>query len=149
MKSYIDDKKYKKQCLTWKRLLVAITAVLRRYWITNDIARLPQAKDWPGLKSIGMVEYEKIEKSTGTITTERRCFISSLEAKAKPFAQAVRQYWGIENGLHWCLDVAFNEDACRICKQESTAKVGIKNKRLIAGWDHKYLAKLLELRNVG
>ena len=66
------------------------------------------------------------------------------------------------HGLHWCLDVGFNEDACRIrkdyapenfavirqialnlLKQESSAKVGIKNKRLMAGWDHQYLAKLL------
>jgi len=139
----------------------------RRYWITDKISWLPQAKNWPGLTSVGMVEYEQIEKATGETQVERRCFISSLEAKAEPFAQAVRMHWGIENGLHWCLDVGFNEDACRVrkdvapenfaiirhiamnlLKQESTAKVGIKNKRLMAGWDNRYLAKLLNLRKI-
>jgi predicted transposase YbfD/YdcC len=137
----------------------------RRYWVTDDIGWLDQAKDWAGLNSIGMVEYEQMSKLTGEVQVERRCFISSLEAKAEPFAQAIRQHWGIENGLHWCLDIAFDEDNCRIrkdaapenlavirhiamnlLKQESTAKVGIKNKRLMAGWDHSYLAKLLDLK---
>ena len=71
-------------------------------------------------------------------------------------------HWGIENGLHWCLDVGFHEDACRVrkdygpenfavirhialnlLKNEKTAKTGIQNKRLMAGWNHAYLAKLL------
>ena len=99
---------------------------------------------------------------------ERRFFITSLAAKAIPFAHAVREHWGIENGLHWCLDVAFDEDNCRVrkdaapenfavirhiamnlLKQESTAKVGIKNKRLMAGWDDKYLTRLLDLKPPG
>jgi predicted transposase YbfD/YdcC len=139
----------------------------RRYWITDNIDWLEQVKHWSGLKSIGMVEYKHAVKATGEIQIERRCFISSLAAKAQPFARAVREHWGIENGLHWCLDVAFNEDHCRVrkdaapenlavlrhiamnlLKQETTAKVGIKNKRLMAGWDHKYLAKLLDLRKI-
>ena len=109
-----------------------------------------------------MVEYESIVKSTGERTIERRLFINSIPADAKRFAEAVRHHWGIENGLHWCLDVGFNEDSSRIrkdnapenfavirhialnlLKQETTAKTGIKNKRLMAGWDHAYLAKLL------
>lgn len=170
IESYIDDKKTQQTEFDIEEIVDGDHGRIetRRYWITDDIAWLSQAKNWPGLKSIGMVEYEQIEKATGIITTERRCFISSLEAKAKPFSHAVRAHWGIENGLHWCLDVAFNEDACRVrknvapenlavirhiamnlLKHESTTKVGIKNKRLMAGWDHKYLAKLLELRNVG
>ena len=133
----------------------------RRYWITEDIDWLEQRDDWPGLKSIGLVEYENTNKSTGEIKIERRCFISSLTANASVFAQAVRLHWGIES-FHWCLDVGFNEHACRVrkdyapenfavlrhiamnlLKQEKTAKVGIKNKRLKAGWDNKYLVKLL------
>ena len=81
---------------------------------------------------------------------------------AKRFAEAGRSHWGIENQLHWQLDVTFREDECRIrkghadanfsilrrtalalLKQESTAKVGIKNKRLTAGWDESYLEKVL------
>ena len=140
----------------------------RGYWITEDIAWLSQAQDWSGLKSIGMVEYESIDKSSGEANIERRFFISSLKADAKRFGTAVRMHWGIENSLHWCLDVGFNEDACRVrkdyapenfavirqialnlLKQESTVKVGIKNKRLMAGWDHKYLAKLLAAGKAG
>ena len=109
-----------------------------------------------------MVEYESVEKATCKVDVERRYFISSLKANAKPFAESVRMHWRIENGLHWCLDVGFNEDACRVrkdyapenfavvrhialnlLKNEKTAKVGIKNKRLMAGWDTAYLAKLL------
>ncbi len=110
-----------------------------------------------------MVVYESIEKATSEIKLERRYFISSLNTNAKTFSEAIRIHWGIENGLHWCLDVAFNEDACRIrkdyasenlavvrhialnlLKKEKTAKTGIKNKRLNAGWDNAYLARLLE-----
>jgi predicted transposase YbfD/YdcC len=76
----------------------------------------------------------------------------------------VRDHWGVENGLHWSLDVSFGEDACRVradyaaenfsrlkrialnlLKQEKTAKVGIKAKRLMAGWDEKYLFKVLRI----
>jgi hypothetical protein len=88
----------------------------------------------------------------------------SKYVSGKRFAQAVRSHWGIENNLHWILDVAFAEDACRVrrghadenfatlrriglhlLKQEKTAKVGIPTKRLMAGWDSKYLLKPLRL----
>lgn len=74
----------------------------------------------------------------------------------------MRSHWGIENGLHWCLDIAFREDESRIhdrqaannlavmhhialglLKKEATIKRGIKTRRLVAGWDEDYLAKLL------
>lgn len=134
----------------------------RRFWVTEDIKWLSQFSQWPGLKSIGMVEYEYVDKATGKTYIERRFFISSLPANAKKIAKAIRMHWGIENGLHWCLDVGFDEDHSRVrkdfapenfavirqialnlLKQEKTAKVGIKNKRLMAGWDHAYLAKVL------
>lgn len=134
----------------------------RRYWITEDIAWLSQAAKWCGLKSIGLVEYENTNKNTGEVKIEQRCFIASLPANAKLFSQAVRLHWGVES-MHWCLDVGFREDDCRVrkdhapenlavirqialnlLKQEKTAKVGIQTKRLMAGWDHSYLAKLLE-----
>jgi predicted transposase YbfD/YdcC len=135
----------------------------RRYWITDHVAWLDQLTHWPGLKGLGMVEYESTNKRTGEAQTETRYFLTSLQAKAQAFSQAARFHWGIENKLHWCLDVSFREDACRVrknhapenlavirqialnlLKQEKTAKTGIQNKRLMAGWDHAYLAKILK-----
>jgi len=166
IESYVDEKKLANTAFDKHEVVDADhgRVEVRRYWITQDIAWLTQAKAWCGLKSIGMVEYESTHKITGKLEIERRCFISSLSAKAQPFSEAVRLHWGIENGLHWCLDVAFSEDACRVrknyapenfavirhialnlLKNEKTAKTGIKNKRLMAGWNHEYLAKLLNL----
>ena len=91
-----------------------------------------------------------------------RCYILSRFVSAERFATAVRSHWSIENRLHWQLDVTFQEDQCRIrkgradanfsslrrtalslLKNEPTLKVGIKNKRLTAGWDEDYLATVL------
>lgn len=164
IESYVDGKRLGKTVFDTHEVIDGEHGRIetRRYWVTEEIGWLEQIKDWCGLKSIGMVEYESVEKATGKVDVERRYFISSLKANAKPFAEAVRMHWRIENGLHWCLDVGFNEDACRVrkdyapenfavvrhialnlLKNEKTAKVGIKNKRLMAGWDTAYLAKLL------
>ena len=95
---------------------------------------------------------------------ESRYYISSLKANASKLLSAVRGHWGIENGLHWVLDMAFDEDHSRVrtghadrnlaatrhmalnmLKQEKTAKVGIKAKRKRAGWDEAYLLKVLSV----
>jgi predicted transposase YbfD/YdcC len=86
----------------------------------------------------------------------------SLDGGVQRFAQCVRSHWGSENQVHWVLDVAFNEDASRIRKDhapanlalirhialnllrhDSSAQVGIKAKRLKAGWDNDYLSRIL------
>ena len=132
----------------------------RRHWITNEIEQIYKANEWEGLKSIGMVESER--HANGKITKERRYYILSLDNKAKRFSEAVRAHWGIENSVHWVLDVAFREDESRarkgysaenlsavrhlatnLLRNEKTVKVGIKNKRLLAGWDNNYLYKVL------
>ena len=141
---------------------------IRRYWTISDpetLAHLDPDGQWAGLRAIGMVEAERREKGkgmVGKVTRERRYYLTSL-VEAKEFGRAVRAHWGIENGLHWVLDIAFREDESRaragasatnlvvlrhiavnLLKQERTAKVGIKNKRLKAAWDERYLLKVLK-----
>lgn len=95
---------------------------------------------------------------------ETRYYISSLSNNAQKLAESVRTHWGIENSLHWVLDVAFREDSCRIRKdnapqnfavlrqiavnllgKEKSVKAGLKNKQFLAAMDNKYLARVLAL----
>jgi len=117
---------------------------------------------WLGLATVVLVIRRCVEHATGKASDEVRYFISSLPAKVKRLARAVRQHWGIENGLHWVLDVAFNEDRMRqrdrngienlallnrlavsVLRQDKTIKAGVKCKRKAAGWDDNYLLHLL------
>ena len=140
----------------------------RRCLVTNDVAWLSEQKQhWAGLQSLIMIESTREiigRNSTGTASVERRYYISSLPAKAAQLSQIVRAHWGIENCMHWVLDVAFREDDCRIrvgeaaqnfailrrialnlLKSEKTTKLGIAGKRLKAGWSADYLARVLGL----
>ena len=117
---------------------------------------------WAGLATLVLVMRQCVDHATGRATDEVRYFISSLPATAKRLAAAVRRHWGIENGLHWVLDVAFNEDRLRLrdrnaienvallnrlavslLRQDQTLKAGVKCKRKTAGWDDNYLLHLL------
>ncbi len=129
--------------------------------LTNINQEIDPNSEWKNLNSIAYVDYLRTEK--GKTSRERRYFISSLKDKShKSIAKAIRKHWCIENQLHWVLDVSFNEDDSRIridnapenlaiirhialnlLKQEKTLKVGVKNKRKNAGWDEKYLLKVL------
>lgn len=133
---------------------------IRKYWITSDIDWLKQNHDWPGLTSIGMVESHRIVDDI--TTTEIRLYVNSIEANAEVFAGAVRGHWGVENLLHWRLDVDFSDDQCRIRKGNSPAnhlifkqiamnlldktpaKQSMNCKRKRAGWDNKFLKSVLE-----
>lgn len=132
----------------------------RRCWTLGQVEGLIDAEQWAQLASITMVE--SLRQCEGKTSREVRYYISSLPPDAQRLAASIRTHWSIENPLHWVLDVAFQEDECRIrnghapenfailrhlavsaLNQESTAKVGIKNKRLRAGWDNDYLLKVL------
>jgi predicted transposase YbfD/YdcC len=87
---------------------------VRRHWITSDIAWLRERHPaWPDLTSIGMIEAEREEPGKPT-SRQTRYYLGSIPADATEFAHAARQHWGIENGLHWVLDVILREDECRI-----------------------------------
>ena len=89
----------------------------REYWVSSELSWLPEAKGWKDMQSIGMVRATRQIK--GESQTETRYYISSLPADAKGFAEAVRAHWGVENSLHWVLDIAFREDESRIRKDNS------------------------------
>lgn len=134
----------------------------RRCYLINDVEGLDKTDDFSGCASIGMVE--SVRTINGQTSREKRYFILSLTTTASFFAKCVRHHWHIENSLHWVLDVAFREDDSRIrrdnspanmgtirrvalnmIKQEKTEKVGVENKRKIAGWNIKYLEKIIGL----
>ena len=135
---------------------------VRRYWTTDAISGLSTKDQWPGLQSVGMVETDRT--LAGETTRERRFYILSIPSNARTFGHAVRSHWGIENSVHWILDVTFREDDSRIrmghgpenfavlrhialnlLHDEQSFKGSIKTKRLKCGWNDEYLAKVLKV----
>jgi predicted transposase YbfD/YdcC len=132
----------------------------RRCWATSDLSWLEGREEWEGLRSVVMIEAERFigEK----LSVETRYYLSSLENDAKLLNEAARSHWGVENSLHWVLDVTFDEDRSRIkkenapenfgllrrlalclLKKEGTSKRSIKGRRLRASWDEGYLQRVL------
>lgn len=116
---------------------------------------------WDGLESIIMIESARTINDKTSL--EKRYYISSHLPNAEILEPTIRKHWLVENQLHWCLDISFREDDCRVrkgnaagnfaivrhvalnaLKSEKSSKVGIKNKRHKAGWSDEYLAKVIE-----
>ena len=95
----------------------------RRYWTASDIDWLPDRALWKNLSSIVMVQRERYVN--GATSMETSYYVTSLKSDAEHVARAVRGHWGIENSLHWVLDIAFREDESRIRKENAPANFAI------------------------
>lgn len=133
---------------------------IRRCWVSDDLCGVQNKENWKHLNSLVVVESERT--LNGETSIEHRYYISSAKNSASYFLKASRQHWGVENKLHWVMDMSFREDESRIrkgngaenfsrlrhialnlLKRETTQKIGIPNKRLLAGWDELYMKKVL------
>ena len=132
----------------------------RTYYVCDVPEDLPDARRWRGIKQIGMAVSDTVRG--GKACDDVRYYILSRRLSARSFGVAVRSHWGIENSLHWQLDMSFGEDRSRVrkdhadvnmaalrrtalslLKNESGSKVGIKNRRLVAAWNMEYLKQVL------
>ena len=137
----------------------------RQCWAISDPQSLQYLRglsDWKGLNSVAMVRSER--RIGDSVSVESRYYISSLRGDARRLLSAIRGHWGIENSLHWVLDIAFREDDSRVRKDnapenlavirhialnllkgEKSLKVGVNAKRKRAGWDTDYLLKVISI----
>jgi predicted transposase YbfD/YdcC len=134
---------------------------IRRHWQSEDLKWFADRGAWEGLRSVGLVESVRQEGEQKP-TVERRYYLSSLPVDVDQFARAVREHWGVENKVHWVLDVQFGEDQSRaraghaaenlatlrrlalnLLRRDKTKKRGIRGKQLNAAWNHPYLLHLL------
>jgi predicted transposase YbfD/YdcC len=137
---------------------------IRRHTVIADPDTLTWLHDeyhWPGLAAIGMVQAER--RIGAARSTESRYYLLSRVLSAKDFGAVVRSHWGIENQVHWTLDVSFGEDQSRIrqgyaaenfvvlrhlalnlLRHHHDKRLSIHAKRLKAGWDDAYLLQILQ-----
>ena len=133
----------------------------RRIWATSEVNWFAERDKWKNLRCLIRVQAKRTVD--GKTSTEYRYYISDLPAdNAAGLLAYIRGHWGVENKLHWSLDINFREDECRIrqghaaenfarlsrialnlLKAETTNRRGIKTKRLCCGWDHDYLLKVM------
>ena len=130
------------------------------YWTMGNTEFLIGSEKRTGLKSLGMVESER--NVNGVVSIQQQYYILSIESDVRRFSQSVRSHWSIENQLHWILDVGFDKDASQCCRgytaanlavirhvginllsRDKKTRVGVKTKRLKAGWDDNYLKHIL------
>lgn len=136
----------------------------RKCEVIDMLEFIDEAKHWKKLKSVIKITSTRQQMSTAKQTTEQRFYISSLQTTADKFNRLIRSHWGIENKLHWVLDVQFGEDGSRIRKGhgdenfslirhialnlitlEKTPKMSQRIKRKTAAWNKRFLEKILKL----
>lgn len=124
--------------------------------VISDLTAFPDVNEWEGIQSLICITSQRTIHQKTSI--EKRYYVSSLPPNAEALANAIRKHWTVENELHWSLDVAFNEDRCRIKHKQAAAnfaairrfalallknakisKLGIKNQRLQAAWNDNFL----------
>ena len=131
----------------------------RNYTVIGDVDWLQERHQWPGLKSVVVVESRR--EINGKITDETRFYITSLVLLASAVGPMIRAHWAIENSLHWVMDMVFRDDECRVRTDNAPAnfatcrhiaynltrklpgKDSIRLRRKTAGWDDEYLAKII------
>ena len=135
----------------------------RRCWAVSDPEHISYFNDggrWSNLRSVALVESERLVD--GERSRQSRYYISSLAGDAERLLEAAREHWGIENSVHWTLDVTFGEDggrarmgnsaevlsmfrrmALNLLRSEKSVKASVRVKRKMAGWDTDYLLKVL------
>jgi len=134
----------------------------RHYVLAKLPSDSPLKKQWPGLTAVGMA-VRTTETRDGTMSGDTRYFICSRFSSGRRFAEAVRGHWGIENSLHWVLDVTFNEDQSRTRNRRMAdnltwlrrfgisllkrhpAKSSLIGKSQMAGWNNDFLLEVLSL----
>jgi predicted transposase YbfD/YdcC len=136
----------------------------RHCYLYHDLSFIENAHRWKSLTAVVKIESTRYIKSTGKEEKQTRFYITSSEASAEVIGKAVRAHWGIENQLHWQLDVSFSEDKSRkrdghaaqnfslinrialnlLKNEQSKKKSSVKGKRLSAGWDNDYLWEILK-----
>ena len=131
----------------------------RKVTVCADIDWLKAHHNWPGLKSIVMVQYHAILQDK--TRAETHYYILSMTSDAQHHAKAIRDHWGVENGLHWVMDMVFRDDECHIRKGNAPAnftsikhaasnmlhsvkgKFSLQSKHHIAAWNNDFLAEMI------
>jgi predicted transposase YbfD/YdcC len=136
--------------------------VRRRVFACTELEPLAAVQRWRGLTAVLAIENIRGINGSGKVTAEIRYYLSSSKLPPTQLATAIRSHWAIENGLHWVLDVGFNEDASRVrecnaarnlallrkialnfARADTTLKTSLKGKRKSAAWDNDVMATLI------
>jgi len=134
---------------------------VRRWYLSDQLDWLAERAEWAGLRTVGMVESVR-QVGNQPPTTERRYFLASIGKDVRAFARATREHWGVENPVHWILDVHFGEDDSRartghapenlatlrrltlnLLRQDKSQRGSLRGQRKSAGWNDNYLLQLL------